>query len=95
MFAFTGLGVERFLRTPLSFHLDAEARLVTREWRQQMRQQLIATELADNPGRRRLCPTVVLFEVTPCPSVFGGDMDHVVSVHVDISVVVTLKFPKS
>ena len=65
---------------PLTFHADPGARLVACEWRQEMRQQRIATELADNPGWRRLCPAVVLSEVAPCPAVFGFDMDHVVSV---------------
>lgn len=29
-----------------------------------------------------MCPTVVSFDVTPCPATFGFDLDHVVSVHV-------------
>jgi hypothetical protein len=36
--------------TPLAFYDEAEAWLIACEWRQEMRQQLIATELADNAG---------------------------------------------
>ena len=51
-----------------------------------MRQQLIATELADYSGWARLGPTVVLFEVAPGPSAFGFNLDHVVSVHAASSI---------
>jgi hypothetical protein len=69
---------------PLTFHTDAQAWLVACEWRQQMRQQLLAGELADNPGWRGLAPVVLLFAVAPCPAAFRSHMDHVVSVHVAI-----------
>lgn len=79
------LGVERFLHDSPTFHADAEARLVACEGRQKMRQQLIASELADYAGRCRLRPALGLFEIAPCPAAFGFDLDYVVSVHVTTS----------
>jgi hypothetical protein len=49
-----------------------------------MRQQLIATELADDPGWCGLRPTVLLFDVARYPAAFGFDLDHVVGVHVTV-----------
>ena len=70
----------------LTFHHHAEARLVGCEWWQKMRQQLLCTEPVDSPGGTGLCPAIVLFEVTPFPAAAGYDMDHVVAVHLVISV---------
>jgi hypothetical protein len=45
-----------------------------------MRQQLLCTESSDSTGWSGLGPAVVLFGVAICLSMFGRDINYVVSV---------------
>ena len=46
-----------------------------------MRQQLFCAEPTDETCRGGLCPSVVFFDVSPSSSMFGCDINYVVSVH--------------